>query len=556
MNRSRYVPFERNRYFYGKLLTVRDFMTEQTYNADKRRLVNRLLYGSGVVSGLQVIAVDDKSISIETGVALDSLGREIVIPSPVTMKLSNVDGFMNNDYAKNVYLCLAYDEKAKEPVHAVGGSTSNEEVNEYNRIQESYRLYITDKRPKFSALLFDSFIYDQWIWYEDGNVTIIQQAPRYIEKGKPFDITFKIEKTLQAPPISFEFVPQFECLEVVDGLTDGKIVFHEPTDSGETAFEKTITVNWQREEEEDEKKQDIVVVKLSAQANSAKLVIGDRVVFDLSYLKQKIEVVEGQIEERILHAYYNRPLDQALESPSESAIYIAQINLLQLGASYVIDKVIQQPFNDYVINPTLLYKLLQANGLNQQQVTTIVQQSVEAVANPVNLPFPSIEEEFAKLYPPQIEEAPPSVVSGLIEINIVPEKKKKWYHSKQNVFYSEEIEHTFSTHAPMISIALSDEEQPSDVIVPQMWKKSNALITGDPTLFKNSEYAVEYPSISWSIIQFPAKGTFMVAVKVHKKTERVRLRLKWWAAQAVDLQLKEQEEAQQFGHAQAAAARQ
>ena len=93
MNKTRYVPFERNRYFYGKLLTVRDFMSEQTYNMDKRRLANRLLFGSGVVSGLQVVAVDDKSISVETGVALDPLGREIVVSSPVTMKLSMLEGF-------------------------------------------------------------------------------------------------------------------------------------------------------------------------------------------------------------------------------------------------------------------------------------------------------------------------------------------------------------------------------------------------------------------------------------------------------------------------------
>ena len=67
MNRTRYVPFERNRYFYGKLLTVRDFMAEQTYLADKRRLTNRLLFGSGVVAGLQVVAVDDKTIEYVKG---------------------------------------------------------------------------------------------------------------------------------------------------------------------------------------------------------------------------------------------------------------------------------------------------------------------------------------------------------------------------------------------------------------------------------------------------------------------------------------------------------
>lgn len=514
-------------------------MTEQTYNADKRRLVNRLLYGSGVVSGLQVIAVDDKSISIETGVALDSLGREIVVASPVTIKLSNVDGFVNNDYAKNVYLCLVYDEKAKEPVHAVGGTSNNEEVNEYNRIQESFKLFLTDKRPKYSALRYEYFIYDQWTWYEDENVTITQQAPRYIEKGKPFEVILKFEKSLQSPPLSFEYIPQFEHLDIIDGLTDGKVVFLEPTDSGETAFEKVLTVQWK--ELEDEEEQDSAVVKLAAAPNSGKLTIGDRIIYDISYLKQKVELVATSIEEKVMQSYYNRPLDQALESPSEAAIYIAQINLLQLGASYVIDKVIQQPFDDYIINPTLLHKLIKSQRSQQQaENITIIQQTTEQT---VQIPFPSIEEEFIKVLPPEeSEELPPTVVSGTVEIAIIPEKKKKWYHSKQKVFYSEEITHTFSQHAPIITLALSDEEQQSDVVMPQLWKKSNALIVGDPSLFKNSDYEVEYPPISWSIIQFPSKGTFVIAVKVHKKTERLRLRFKWWAAQAVDLEAENEKE--------------
>ena len=32
MNHDHFFPLERNRYFYGKLLTVRDFEIEQRYN--------------------------------------------------------------------------------------------------------------------------------------------------------------------------------------------------------------------------------------------------------------------------------------------------------------------------------------------------------------------------------------------------------------------------------------------------------------------------------------------------------------------------------------------
>jgi hypothetical protein len=153
MKNSRYYPFERNRYFYGKLLTVRDFESEQKYFNDKRRMMNRLLFGAGVVTGLQVVAVDDKSVSVEMGAAIDALGREIVVPAPVTLKLSMVDGFTNNEYAKNVYLCIAYDEKGKEPVHSIANSSvRSEEVSEYNRVLESYRLFVREEAPDPSSL--------------------------------------------------------------------------------------------------------------------------------------------------------------------------------------------------------------------------------------------------------------------------------------------------------------------------------------------------------------------------------------------------------------------
>ena len=37
MNHANFFPFERNRYFYGKLLTVRDFEVEQRYHCPSGR---------------------------------------------------------------------------------------------------------------------------------------------------------------------------------------------------------------------------------------------------------------------------------------------------------------------------------------------------------------------------------------------------------------------------------------------------------------------------------------------------------------------------------------
>ena len=51
MNNLKYYPFERNRYYYGKLLTEQDFIQDQQYYNDKRRLPNRFLHGAGIAAG-------------------------------------------------------------------------------------------------------------------------------------------------------------------------------------------------------------------------------------------------------------------------------------------------------------------------------------------------------------------------------------------------------------------------------------------------------------------------------------------------------------------------
>lgn len=74
--------FSRPRYFYGQLLDVRHFESEQAYFKRKQWLHNRLIDGFGVVCGLDVqVGPDDHSVVVMSGLALDRQGREIVVPA-------------------------------------------------------------------------------------------------------------------------------------------------------------------------------------------------------------------------------------------------------------------------------------------------------------------------------------------------------------------------------------------------------------------------------------------------------------------------------------------
>jgi|GEM_PF-2931029 len=135
--------FERNSYFYGKLLTVRDFELEQKYGIEKRHLLNRLIQGKGIVCGLEVnekITVEKDNqqdqlllkIQISQGVALDSSGHEIVISKNISETLKV------NSRGKN-YIYIEYDEQPTERVSQV--------ENGYGRIKETYTIFASSEVP-------------------------------------------------------------------------------------------------------------------------------------------------------------------------------------------------------------------------------------------------------------------------------------------------------------------------------------------------------------------------------------------------------------------------
>jgi hypothetical protein len=82
---------KRPNYFQSQFLVVRDFQDEQTYHEEMLRRHNRLMHEWGVVrDGLQVRSAGD-DLKIETGSAIDALGREIVLEDPRGGKLTLAD---------------------------------------------------------------------------------------------------------------------------------------------------------------------------------------------------------------------------------------------------------------------------------------------------------------------------------------------------------------------------------------------------------------------------------------------------------------------------------
>ncbi|WP_409341897.1 hypothetical protein [Paenibacillus sp. MBLB4367] len=523
MKKSRYYPFERNRYFYGKLLTVRDFESEQKYFNDKRRLLNRLLYGTGVVTGLQVVAIDDKSVSVEMGAAFDALGREIIVPSPVTLKLSMADGFTNNEYAKNVYLCIAYDEKGKEPVHAVANSSvRSEEISEYNRVLESYRLFVREEAPDPSSFPYGGLFEETNVLVADGPVRLLLTTPRYVNPGQLFEARLTVEKTLQTPPVSLQFELSASQLEAASDEY-AHIAFREPADSQETEYSIPLLL---RAGSGSNVK---AIVGLAGQ-----LRIGDRQVSVEPSSANTVFVTEGPVQKRLLDDYYNRTIDQAMDAPSEPCIYLAKISLLQMGPTYMIEKVERVPFGEYVTNASVLQRI----GELEQRAEAVARQFEESTAYAQAQRELTEREAAASGKSAWTAETKPAAFigqagadetrSGVVEIELrnVARQGMLSFSKQGKSFFSGEIEHGLGEGNVYVTAGL---ENNSAEPFGDMVNDSEQVYYGNIDVFKDSAYAPDLDNVTVGALVYPKKGTLRIGVKVLGPTDATRVRVRWWA---------------------------
>jgi len=513
---ARMFPFERNRYFYGKLLTVRDFETEQKYLNDKRRLLNRLLFGSGIVAGMQVVAVDDKTITVEMGLAIDYIGREIVVPSPVTLKLSMIDGFTNNEYKKNVYLYVAYDEKGREPVHSVGNSSvRGEEVGEYNRLLESYKLFIKEEAPDPRSFEFVQLMEDVVILHQDANVRVSQRMPKYASPGDVVDVTIVVEKTLQTPRVRVAFEYDADGFDPV-GYDGNRFTFEEPGEGQETEYKLTYSVKVLDRPG--------TLGKLRLPAEAIELSVGDnRIPIDHSAV-HSVEIVSQPVMERVLKDWYERSLDQAAEGSAEREVCLAKIGLLQVGPTYLIEQIERVPFGEYIPNASLMQRM----GLNGR---TSSLNRFYAEAESYDLDYGAKPELGVAYHPernafefklgiPRPQEIQDEIATGIVEVPLDASAKspRRFFSRGLKNFATEEIPHGLGEGQVTVVVGLEEHTE------------GRSFVYYDSSeVFKGTDYEADVPNVRFGTIVYPTSGTFRIGMKLVEATEAERLRVRWWA---------------------------
>lgn len=346
MKNLQYFPFERNQYYYGKLITQQDFVSEQQYMNDKRRLINRFLHGVGVAAGLQVVRLDDRSFSLEAGLALDETGREILVDKPIVQRLDRLAGYeelMDSTSADMVYLCISYSEEEVYPSRSMAkNDNSREQV--YEKCREGFRLWLTGKPFEEDGNTLESFIEKKTTLFENADLLITQHIPAFAQAGEQLETRIRItaKHPVQNAEVSFE--ENLSCLlcggeDRLCGSWKGSL-----RNQGEFAEQSYLMQAYSIEQGTGE----MILAPYKLTVN-----IGDQVLHTRTEVRAEIRINSRDVRDELKDTWYENAMNQVLAGNYPGGIYLAAIYLKSSGREYLIDRIEPLPFDQRVYNPFL-----------------------------------------------------------------------------------------------------------------------------------------------------------------------------------------------------------
>lgn len=480
MKNTQLYPFERNKYYYGMLLSVEDFNAEQRYMNDKRRLLNRLVHGIGVVCGLNVVRLDDQTVSVESGMALDNTGREIVVDVPVTKKLSMINGYdsaMSSGSNAYVYLCLEYSEGERGAAYSIAGGDGKAPNG---RIREDYNLYLTSAEPEDGIDRVRNLCEQTVTVYSSDKLCIRHITPRYVNPMMPFELRIEIE-TFTKQFAAFSYDVQLVCINSEENSSSVL-----PVRFNEMLFDKTG-------------KYTLVYKLRSTNVSDVTATLkADPAAFTLSFDKQSapgsisgtnsVEVITGSVEDAVIRAGYGRDMDSLLRSTLGHRLYLARIDLINAGGTAIIENVRSVPFGQYVASGVLLSALQKLGG-----------KSSDSSGEPASPKAPAAG--------PKASEK--DVASGVCRIDLSSGSLKN------KVFYSEEITHGLGLGSVTVYLGINTPD-----------KKT---VYGDAQIFKEN-----CPQVTLAAKTDPSRGSFVIGAMTQSTVLDDFVDVKWTAIRDVD----------------------
>ena len=495
MKNTKLYPFERNRYYSGKMLTSSDFQAEQMYFNNKRRFINSQMYGAGVVCGCGVFSLDDLSVLIESGVAIDGMGREIVIESSVVKKLSAIEGFesLRTNLAS---LCLRYREEPVHTVYTLNQGNEDGQEYEYNRISEGYQIFLMDGEELSEEFQMDSEFLTSTVLYEGDDFTVRIIMPATVCRGRNVKLTVQVDKysaenkkltyhgTLQVPA----FLTEDKGHELEINLEDISLA------EGECLLKEFWLFT-----------QDTAMVDTSIllKSGTARAYVDGMAAETSGGCSMKVLITGCRPRELVNREIGRMNLEMKNMGGIKDYIRLADLKLVRTESAYIIEEVLEQNVKSYIAAPA--QEMLRNEYLEYfLKEPDIFQTNVASLdkTNERNRFFEGHQE--------------PEVATGVLEIPLGSSVRRG------DVRYSGEIMHGLGKGNVYVEIGyeyITDD--------PVMGAGAKNTIYGNPELFGDEKRAAVNAETAVKVMN--DKGSFIVAARLLENVDYLVLTYRWVA---------------------------
>lgn len=477
------------------MLTSADFQAEQQYMNNKRRFLNTMMYGSGVICGCSVYSLDDLSILVESGVAVDDFGREIVVESSVVKKLSSIEGFEQLTGSEAV-LCIRYSEEGVHSVYSVGRQDNKGSDYEFNRISEGYELFLMDAASAFDDFApEDEFLLKNDL-YSDTDFKVSLIIPAKVCRSGMVKAVVRVDKlsdkvskltyhgTLQFPVFTYGSDSHELNIDLIDiALDNGRSVEKEYwLKAQDSAIEGTEFV---------------------IKTGSVHVLINGNETASQSVAPVKVSIIDSTPQKLITGEISKLSLEMRTTYGLKDYQKLALIKLVRTESAYIIDKIIEDGIKKYIATP--------AEYSRRHEYLSFFNGYGIPVAG-FN-PAPSFGSDS-----PMHSSASSGlqIASGTLEIPLGDKIRKG------DIRYSGEIMHGLGKGNVYVQIGYENISADRS-----LGTNAKSTVYGNMELFDNSEGSLG--DIETAVKVLDDKGSFVVAARLNKDVNYLLLSFRWVA---------------------------
>ena len=494
MSTNQTYPFQRNRYYMGKLLTSADFQAEQDYYNNRDHFMNSLMYGPGIICGLGVVSLDDLSILVESGVALDGLGREIIQDTSLVRKLSAIEGF-DKLSSNKAALCIRYEDVAVNSVYTVGKKEENQEY-EYSRINEESRLFLVDADEVQPRYEMETEFFTSGVLYQDEDFLTEIIIPSTVCRGKMVKFVLSVKKlSNKNTKFSLHCALQLPGFIAPDG---SQKVMVDCEDIRLECGEEYNKEYWVEVENKDINDTSIIL-----QSGMAYAYKDDEAVEVPSNFDLKVLLSDVHPRALVNHEIGRISLEMKDIGGMDEYIQLANISFEKTGNSYIIAD-IDEDVKNYMSTPA--QNLLRDNYLDYFYRYADLN-SAKATEKASVEKEKTVASEKASI---------PQIATGIVEIPLGNNARKGTVH------YSGEILHGLGNGNVYVDIGF-------ETVSTDETLNANAKTTifGNAALFRNDRN--EAPMVETAVKVLNDKGSFVVAAKLLEDVDYLVLSYRWVA---------------------------